>query len=159
MQKGWVGGYGTHVQRQKQQSNSGLLIHSPLDRETLTAFESSCQATWERKEIHGKSFSVPKKECIPKRRFQRGEERKSPEMQTGKHWPSNMASSVFDREQERTVLTAAGTQNMPHKDGEVGGHCWNVLPQEHPALLLAALSNLIKIYSVMKVVRRKKVWE
>lgn len=70
-----------------------------------------------------------------------------------------MASSVFDREQERTVLTSAGTQSMPHKDGEVGEHCWNALPQEHPALLLATLSNLIKMYSVMKVVMRKKVWE
>lgn len=58
-----------------------------------------------------------------------------------------MASSVFDREQERTVLTSVGTQSMSHKGGKVGGHCWNALPLEHPALLLAALLNLIKMYS------------
>lgn len=58
-----------------------------------------------------------------------------------------MASSVFGREQERTVLTSAGNQSMPHKDGKVGGHWWNAWPQEHLALLLAALLNLIKMYS------------
>lgn len=52
MQKGWVGGCGTHAQRHKLQSNSGLLIHSPLEKEPLTAFENSCQATWERKDTH-----------------------------------------------------------------------------------------------------------
>lgn len=58
-----------------------------------------------------------------------------------------MVSSVFDREQERSVVTSEGTQSMPRKDGKVGGHCWNALPQEHPALLLAVLLNLIKMYS------------
>lgn len=65
-----------------------------------------------------KSFSVPKKECIPKSRFERGEERKSPAMQSRKHWPSNMARCVFEREQERTALTSPGTQSMPQKDGK-----------------------------------------
>lgn len=57
-----------------------------------------------------------------------------------------MVRCVFDREQERTALTSAGTQSMPQKDGKAGGHCWNALPQEHPAWL-AALLNLIKMYS------------
>lgn len=43
-------------------------------------------------------------------------ERKSPEIQNRKHWPSNTAGSVFDREYERIVLISAGIQSMPHKE-------------------------------------------
>lgn len=57
-----------------------------------------------------------------------------------------MVRCVFDREQERTALTSAGTQSTPQKDGKAGGHCWNALPQENPELLLAELLNLIKMY-------------
>lgn len=76
--EGGVGGCGTHVQRHKLQSNSGLPIHSPLEKEPLTDLENSCQATWERKEIHRIVFFCTKEGMHSKKEIWKGRGKKKP---------------------------------------------------------------------------------